>query len=357
MGIINALRLNRAATAQAAPDVFLPLPQIASPFAPSPSHLNAIPWWDILGEEFKPVTRGVAMSVPAVARGRQLLASSIARCPLTVWRDEVQLAQQPTWTYRSDSGVSPYHRMLWTVDDLVFFGWSLWTLDRGAEGRVIDAARVPFDWWDTDDYGRISVTYPNADAAYYPNADEVALIPGPHEGILAFAADAIRQAQALNAAARKAAELPSANVELHYTGDRQLTTEEIEDLLSWWIKARRGDNGGVAFTNKYTEVKEHGAPKEQLLLEGRNYAAVDIARALGIPASMIDATTATASLTYETTEGRNGEFIDYGLTQYMDAIRSRLSMDDVVPRGQSVRFDTSDLRALSPAPTGPITED
>lgn len=357
MGLLDALRLNRTAAGADVGDA-IPLPQIASPFA-GPSHLHSLPWADILGEELHLVTRGTAMAVPAVARARQLICSSIARCPLTVWRADVQLTgdAEPTWVHRTASGVSPFHRMLWTVDDLFHFGWSLWTVDRGADRQVLDVARVPFEWWNVDDDGVISVNYNGADETFYPNANEVVLIPGPHEGILSFGASAIRHAHALNHAAQRAAEVPSANVELHYTGDRQLTDTEIESLLSWWVKARQGENGGVAFTNKWTEVKEHGAPKEQLLLEGRNYAAVDIARIAGIPASMIDATTATASLTYETTEGRNGEFIDYGLAQYMTAIAARLSADDVVPRGQSVRFDTSELRDLAPVSTGPTTQD
>ena len=75
------------------------------------------------------------------------------------------------------------------------------------------------------------------------------------------------------------------------------------------------------------------------------------------PAAMADATNAGASLTYETTEGRNGQFIDWGVGLYMDAIAARLSMDDVVSRGQRVAFDTTELRALAPAPTGATTND
>jgi hypothetical protein len=76
-----------------------------------------------------------------------------------------------------------------------------------------------------------------------------------------------------------------------------------------------------------------------------------------MPAAMVDATTAGASLTYETTAGRNAELLDYGLNLYMDAITARLSMDDVVTPTQSVRFDTTQLRAAQPSPTGPTTED
>ena len=60
---------------------------------------------------------------------------------------------------------------------------------------------------------------------------------------------------------------------------------------------------------------------------------------------MLDATTAGASLTYETVAGRNAKFIDYGVALYLEPIEARLSMDDVVPRGQRVAFDLSDFTA------------
>jgi hypothetical protein len=72
---------------------------------------------------------------------------------------------------------------------------------------------------------------------------------------------------------------------------------------------------------------------------------------------MADATNAGASLTYETTAGRNGQFIDYGVGLYMDAIAARLSMDDVVPRGQRTAFDVTQLTVTSPLPTGAPTDD
>jgi hypothetical protein len=73
------------------------------------------------------------------------------------------------------------------------------------------------------------------------------------------------------------------------------------------------------------------------------------------PAAMADAE--AGSLTYETTSGRGQQFLDYGAKFYMDPIAARLSMDDVVPRGQRTAFDTGQLTTITPAATGPATED
>jgi hypothetical protein len=63
---------------------------------------------------------------------------------------------------------------------------------------------------------------------------------------------------------------------------------------------------------------------------------------------MLDATSAGASLTYETTQGRSGQFLDYGVRLYVDAVQARLSLDDCLPRGQRTVLDTSVLTALVP---------
>jgi len=337
--------------------------EIQSPMAPDPSGiLNTLVWNDLLGTDFAgPLTRAAAMRIPAVARARHLLCGKIAGLPLTVWRGEERLTgdAEPAWTYRTDYGLPPYHRMLWTVDDLLFTGWSLWARTNGAESDGAfprTAVRVALERWRFTTAGTIETR--QADGTWRQAArDEVILIPGPHEGILNFGAGAIREAKDLADSAAKAASNPAAYINLHYTGDNPLSKTERDDLIATWAAARRGENGGVAYTNKWVEAKEMGTHEAHLLTDGRNAAAVDMARLCSVPAALLDATNAGASLTYETTQGRNAEFIDYGLSLYMDPITARLSMDDVVPRGQSVRFDTSALRDLAPTPTGPTTED
>lgn len=334
--------------------IAFPQVQLASPWVPYPSHLEALVWADVFGTDAI-LTRDVAMKVPAVARARHLIAPTIASFPLVVFRAAEQLPEQPTWTHRG-STLSPWHRMLWTIDDLIFHGWSLWLAVRGADGQLLEASRLPFDSWKfSDDYTSIELRA--GDDWRVASRDEVILIPGPHEGILQFGNEAIRQAADLSENAARSAAQPHAEVELHYTGDKELTQPQIDTFVENYARARRGEYGGVAFTNKWVEVKERGAASEHLLVEGRNAAAVEVARVVGIPAAMIDATTASAGLEYNTGETRNAQFLDYGLNAYMAAVCARLSSDDVVPRGQSTRMDTTEWRNSLPTPTGPTTED
>jgi phage portal protein BeeE len=91
------------------------------------------------------------------------------------------------------------------------------------------------------------------------------------------------------------------------------------------------------------EIIERGAngSDSALYIEGRNASKMDIAAFFNLPASVLDATSATASLTYVTQEGNRSSLDDMTLPYWIGPIASRLSQDDIVPAGQSVRFDFS----------------
>jgi hypothetical protein len=325
---------------------------VESPWANN-DYLQAVVLADLFGGGPLPLTRSEAMRVPAVARARHVLCPTIARLPIRCYAVDQLVEPQPTWPQRTDGPLSPFHRMLWTVDDILFYGWSLWLADRGTDSFPLRMSRVPRDQWEFDDDDGVI----DPDGNPYP-ADEVVLIPGPHEGILTFGVDAIRDAASLQRASRRTAESPVPAVELHQTNDAPMGETDIDALVARWVKARNTPGGGgVSYTPKSIELRTHGAPAESLLLDGRNGAAVDIARVVGIPAATIDATQATASLTYETQQGRNAELVDYGLAAYMAAISARLSMDDIVPRGQRSAFDAEELLGPMPGTTGAVTDD
>jgi hypothetical protein len=323
---------------------------IESPWTPTPNQLQSIVWADLVGTDVTILSRAAVMAIPAHARQRHLLCGAVSGCPLRGLDGPTDAAlpleDQPTWMHRTDTGLPPFHRMLWTVDDLIHYGWSLWWATRGHGDVLLSAERIAYERWETDEVGRVMV---DGDKV---RSNQVILIPGPHEGVLNFGGPALRRTIANLDAAANAAANPAAYLELHYTGEVPLTDPEIDALIARWVAARKGVTGGVAYTSKNVELKEHGSHEAQLLIDGRNADAVDVSRLVSSPAAMADATSAGASLTYETTSGRNTQFLDYGAKFYMDAIAARLSMDDVVPRGQRTAFDVTSLTSLTPSPTG-----
>lgn len=331
MGLLATLRNALALPALAAAGGAVPA---ASPFS-WPNHLYPVTTPDL----DLPITRAAAMRVPAVKRARTLIVGSIARCPLVAYRGEARLEDGPAWLDRTDGPISPFTRMVWTVDDLLFHGWSLWAVERDESGHVLAADRVPFEHWAVSGDGKILVN-----GAEVPDT-AVILIPGVDEGWLVNGIDAFRHAATLNSAAAKAAEVPSAQINLHQTGGDPLTEPQIDALVSRWVAARRGDNGGVGYTNQSIEVKEIGAYDGHLLVEGRNAAAVDVARTAGIPAIMLDAQAGDNRMTYANVDARNTEFVDFCLAPVMASIAGRLGMDDVVAAGVRVEFDITELTA------------
>jgi hypothetical protein len=308
-----------------------------------------------------PLGRRGAMRVPSVARARNLTCGSIAALPLVAMRAGDPLTDQPYWMYGTDGQLgdlttdqqmkwsltpqTPWHRMLWTIDDHLFYGESLWYSTRvDADGRPMRAVRVPFDSWHVEE-GRVL----DADNDPIP-ADRLIYLPGPNEGILDFGRDTIRAAYDLEHTAADVARRPF-RLELHQTSAAELTGEERRTLVAE-VRAALADNDGVLFTNSAIETKTHALDSADLLIGGRNAAALDVARLASMPAAMLDATAEGSSLEYQTIQGRNQQWLDYGLDLYVEAVASRLSMDDILPAGQRAVFDTSDWTAPDAAPTG-----
>jgi hypothetical protein len=334
------------------------------------SQLDGLIWSDLIGAplESMPLSRAAAMAVPAVARARHLTAGTIAKMPLETLRGAAAVDPQPYWCQGSDGqlgdldaddvrrfGVMPqstWWRHLWTVDDHLFYGLSVWLITRTdpADGRPTRAVRIPWSNWSTNENGQIT----DLDGAVI-DARRLIVIPGPHEGILNFAQRTIRGADELERTAADVARRPF-RILLHQTTDVTLDPVERKRVVDEARRALR-DNDGILFTNAAIDATAITFDSSALLIDGRNAAALDVARDVSMPASMLDATQAGASLTYETAVGRNQQWIDYGLALYMDPIAARLSMDDVVPQGQRTAFNDADLTTPGASTTGPATED
>ena len=331
--------------------------------------LDGLVWSDILGipTEDVPLSRAAAMAVPAIARARHLTAGTIAKMPLQQLAGDVVTPVQPYWCQGSNGqlgdladdavrrlGVghqSTWWRSLWTIDDLIFYGVSVWLVTRFYDtGKPAELARLPRGAWNWNDDGDVT----DQDGQAIDNR-LLRIIPGPHEGILNFAQRTIRGATDLERTAADVARRPF-RVLIHQTTDITLDPLERQAIIGDVRRALR-DNDGVLFTNAALEATAIPIDSSALLIDGRNAAALDIARDVSMPAAMLDASTPGASLEYATLQGRNQHWIDYGLSLYMEALTARLSMDDVVTQGNRVALDVSDLTSPVPGATGPTRED
>jgi hypothetical protein len=283
--------------------------------------------------------------------------SLIADKPLKAWLGQTVVPEQPSFLYRTPGIVSPWQRMANTLDDLIFYPYSLWITQRGADrnGRkdILNAVHCPYASWQINELGQIEIA--NEDGGWdVASEDEVILFPGPSEGLIAYARRTLQGAASIEAAWVSRAQNPSPITELHLTDDIALDDEETLQVRDDWAAARRSSNGAVAVTPSNIQVIDHGAADAPLMIESRNASRLDIAAFFNLPGALLDASLATATLTYVTEANTRASVYDLSIPYWIRPIEGRLSQDDIVARGQSVRFDFS---TLAPAAPGPVTED
>lgn len=311
-------------------------------------------WQDIFGQPAPAGTRSEAMKLPAIARSRNLMCSTICRLPMRELAGQTPAAAQPAWVTETGDGSSPQLRTVWTVDDLIFYGWSCWWADRDKRsGELLAAARLNQEDWKINDDLQVEV-----DGTVVRDTSQVIVIPGLHEGILSYGAETIEDVRNLYKIVKARLLNPVPQLDLHYTGDAEMTEPEIDALIDRWAVARQGRNGGVSFTNKWVEAKPVGGGDDgALMIAARNAAAVELTRLVGLSASHVDASGTEASLTYTTTRGNNQQLVDFDLALYMTPISARLSLDDVCAPGRRVDFDVADFVAQTASVTGPDLKD
>lgn len=317
--------------------------EAASPWS-DPSHLETITLAHLhdLDADHLPITRSSAMAIPAVARARNALTAAAGSLPLVAMTDArphpVPTTPAPWLTKQPELGRPRFTTIAWTVDHLMFYGCAWWVIterDHLDRPRRFEFAPAHAVGWDNGSPVTLN-------GRRVPARDWIR-IDAHHEGVLTYGRAALRSALRIESAAARAADNPVPSIELHQTTPQPLAPEKIDELVTSWAQARRGRNGGVAYTNSAVEVRTHGQAAEQLLISARTQSALDIARVIGVPAWVVDAQTDGSSLTYSNVPSRSRELVDYGLRPYLDAIAARLSMDDILPRGTWCRFDTNHL--------------
>lgn len=314
--------------------------------------LQTIVWSDIYdGAMTGPLTRAEAMSVPAMNKARNLICPAIARLSLWAHNADGRLptVEQPAWLYRTDGGIGPYTRMVWTLDDLLFYGAALWSVDRGTDGAIIRAERVPIEWWRVDDAGAILINDVIVD-----DAASVLYFPSHTEGLLDVAGATLRAARDVDRSVARRAASPVPVMEIHHTDpDTPVNGTEAKEYVTGYNQARRDQEGATVFTPPHIELKPHGANADSgAMVEARNAIRLDVANLTNLPAALLDGSVAAASLTYVTTEGKKSELVELTYAPWIADIQTRLSLDDVVPRGQRVVFDQTELQEVAPTPVG-----
>lgn len=292
-------------------------------------------------------TRQLAMSVPAVARARNIICGTIGSLPLTTFNritgqyvDPHRVINQP------DPRVAGFVIYNWLAEDIFFYGvgygqvLEMYSATDG--GRVRAWTRVSPERVTVDtDFRNTEITGYKVDGMAVPLTGVGSLIrfDGPDEGFLHRAGKTVAAAVYLENAAVNYAKEPVPSMVLKSNGTN-LTAERISSLLTAWKTSRQSRS--TAFLNADVDVKEIGFdPKSLQLTEARQYVALELARAAGIPAYFLSAE--TTSMTYSNAVSERRSLVDFSLRPILKAIEERLSLPDFVPNPVMVRFDLDDF--------------
>lgn len=298
-----------------------------------------------------PVTRSVAMQIPTIRRGRNMICGTISALPLVCsrYQDGRQVMVQRTLLQQLDPRCAPAYTLAMTVDDLMFRPVSWWRVtardatEYPSSIERLAPERVQVQPETAESVGRVLV-----DGHEVADRD-IIRIDGPDEGLLAHGGPIIRLALSLMRGAKRTADddVPTGKLALREGATEPSSApgsagdgsdrSQVDKLLDDWEAARAART--TAYLNSaldYETVASTAAQRQ--LKELSDMVATDLARVLNLPASRVNAPQGSG-MTYTNTEADRRDLVDITLTPYLTAIAQRLSMGDVTPAGQSVTFD------------------
>jgi len=291
------------------------------------------------------ILRQDAVAVPSVSRCRNLICGTIATIPMEMYSlstgEEIPTL---TWVDQPDKRQPRSVTMAWTVDSLFMYGVAYWLV---TEVYQDDNRPARFSWVQND---RVTVKYNalNTEVEYYminnirvPDSGVGSLVTfqALDQGLLLRSQSTIRAALDIEKAAAIAAQTPQPSGYIKNNG-ADLPDQQVQGILNNWKLARQ--NRATAYLTSTLDYNvTQFTPKDMMYNEAKQYFATELARACNIPAYMIDAET-FRGMTYQNIIDGRKEFFAYSLAPFVTAIESRLSMDDLTPRGQQVKFDLDD---------------
>lgn len=299
------------------------------------------------------VSRDSAMSVPAIARCHSLITGTIGSMPLKLEAKATgEELPSPSWLEQPSISQPRAVTIALTVSDLFFHGVAYW---RVTEVYLDDNRPARFEWVANsrvgvvlNDLGTFVEQY-TVDLAPVPMTGVGSLVTFQtlgDEGILRRGAQTIQAAIDTELAAAVAAASPMPTGILKNNG-MDLPESEVQGLLANWKLSRK--NRSTAFLNAQLEYQVASySPKEMLYSEAQQYLATQCARMCNVPAHYISAAMDNPML-YANLADERRQFVSLTLMPYIEAIQSRLSLDDITPRTQYIEFDMdSGFLAVNP---------
>jgi HK97 family phage portal protein len=330
-------------------------PDVAASLAPYNPATNAGQYW--LGNSL--ATREEAMSIPTIARARNLKCQTLASMHLYLWDESTgSKIYPPRVLNQPDERIPGSVFYAFIAEDLDFYGYAFAQVRSlyADTGRVRDMERIaPTRVTTLTNSLATEIDGYMVDGKAVPNTGLGSLVVfyGLDEGLLNRAGRTIKAGAALERAATIYAQEPYPTMVLKSTGT-SLPADRVRQLLDGWRTAR--NSRSTAFLNADVTLESVGYdPKSLQLNEAREQVATELARACNVPAYFVDANSGS-SMTYSNSTSERRSFVDFSLRPLLTAIEQRLNMSDITPAGQTVRFDMDDFLRGNPLERAQVYE-
>lgn len=298
------------------------------------------------------VLRNNAMSVPTIARARDLIASVVASTPLQQYKESWDEVEQDmvktylaprTWLAQPDREIPYSTLMSWTFDDLFFFGKAIWFIkERTSDGFPASFTRLPASMVTFRDQAG-PVFFAPSQEVYFQGGriepENLVQFISPIQGIVYQSETSVQTAIRLEKARFRNATSTIPAGTLKITGGEPLTDVEMQQLGAAFNAARENNQTAVISQDlDYIETKAN--PANMMLMEAANFQALEMARITNIPPYLagID----IGSYQYSSGKDSREQLYLFAARAYMDCIAQTLSMNNVLPIGTKVEFDIDD---------------
>ena len=298
------------------------------------------------------VGRDRAMSIPTVARSRDLLATIVGSLPIrhlaTVTQPTGDVEEVPLplegWMIQPDPARTRSWMLAWTFDSLYFYGYAAWYVtSRYSDGRPATFTLLPPE----NVYVNATTFIGNAPFGAYtievagnviPDRDLV-MFWSPTEPLLRTGYRAMLLSERLDLSALRFAANPVAMGYLRQVGGEPLSSDELSELAQAWASARA--EGAIGALNEFTEWHESGLDLTKFQsLESRQHQALELARVCGISPYLVGAPTGTG-MTYQNAQQAQEQLL-IDARPYIECIEQTLSASPILPRGRIVRLGRHD---------------
>ena len=289
------------------------------------------------------ISRREAMAVPAVKRGCDII-TRVGQTPLQML-DSSNRATYRSFLAQPEVGIPAAITWSRVVKDLILYDAAWFAVTAvGFDGRVASGVRLDPETVAVPQHTRTFRTATGSGTAQVYDPDPFLIrIDSPTDPLLVAGARAIRALGRLELAALRAAEgVPPQDWFTPKDATAEPDDDSVQELLDTWLQARQ--TRATAYVPGALDYNQSEVDAEKAqLADARQHGVLEVARLMGIDPEDLGVSTTTR--TYQNGQDRRLDRLTYTLGQYRSAIESRLSMDDITPRGQTVAFLTSELTA------------